>query len=183
MKLSRPAVAAVVLLVALLFSVPTTAGAATKAKARSVNVLTAAGSWGVVSSPVGGAPVIGEPFTASKSGLSSLSQDFDVINTGTMPLTGHTFQIKTSVSGIVPKNPELTLVVCPTGGWKGGKCAGGQVSLGSSTSGNFTSDVRLAPGKRYSVNVSSPLYWGNLNATINVSVSQDHVREPILTNN
>ncbi|RMB61347.1 hypothetical protein [Tessaracoccus antarcticus] len=184
MKHTRSASAVAALLaVLLLLLVPSTAAAQTRAAARSAVAVTAAGSWGAVAAPVGGAPVAGRSFTASTSAFVGLSQDFDVVNLGTLPLVGHTFQIRTDPGFAGPRNPTLTVVLCPTGAWKAGRCAGGEVSLGTNTSGNFTSTVPLAPGGRYSVNVSTPWYWGAFTSTVNVSVARDHVRAATLTNN
>ena len=41
----------------------------------------------------------------------------------------------------------------------------------------------LAPGERYSVNVSIPWQWGSFSTTVNVAAARDHVRAATVTSN
>ncbi len=183
MKLTRSAIAAIVLLVVTLLAVPTTAAAQSRAVARSAIPITTA-TWGAAAVPAGGPVRVGMPHTVESSGLSALSATFDIVNTGTSSLTGQAISIESRSGLFVPRNPPLTLVACPAGTWNSKDvCPGGEVTLGTN-SGNFTSDVLLEPGRRYSVRITSAWYLGSLSTKITVNVSrEDHVRAATVTSN
>lgn len=189
MKLSRPAVAAVVLLIVLLLSIPTTAVAATKAKAQSKSVQTTAARWGAVSTSRGGPATVGGQGAASVPKNETVAY-FDMVNVGTEPLSGQLITVSTTAydnngnsQGL--KDPSQILMACSRGQWSGSGCSGTQVKLvwipGTL---DFTSSVPLDPGERVTVKVTNKAKEKlTFVTTVKVAVSRGHIPSATVTHN
>ena len=190
MKLSRPAVAAVVLLVALLLSVPTTAVAATKAKAQSKSVQTTSARWGAVSTSQGGAASPGEEAEVEIKKNKTVAY-FDIVNVGTERISGQllkaeTFAYDANGNSKGMRDPSQTYLACQGGKWESGKCKGTQVQfVWDKSTRVFTSGVPLNPGERVTVRITHKTQDNkyDLVTTVKVSVSTDHIRSATVTNN
>lgn len=173
MKHTRSASAVIALLVVLLLTVPTTAAAQSLAVARSLVPATTA-TWGAVAVAEGAPAIAGASLVVRSSPFSSMSVYADIANLGTVPLSAQSIEVSTVSGWGGSRSPYLTLVACTRGSWNSsGRCTGSQVSLGSTTSGDFTSSVSLKPGERFTVRLTSGWSWVPLVSTIDVSVSRD----------
>lgn len=185
-KHPRSAGALLALVVILLLSIPTNAAAQTRAAARSAAMPTTSGTWGAAAVPQGAAALAGAPHVLTFPGwTSSAAEYFDLVNVGTLPISAQDIAISSVETwfGGGSRSPQLTMVACTGGSWnRSGRCAGKEVSLGSTSSGSFASSLTLQPGERVGVKLVIDWAWTGIRSTINVSVSRAQAREPILIN-
>lgn len=184
MKLTRPVIAAIVLLVVALLAIPTTAAAQSRAVARSVVQATTA-TWGAVAVAPGAQASPGAPFVINSSGWSSSTHYFDVVNVGTMPLTGQmlSFDILDTWFGGT-RNPSLAVEGCINGTWtSSSRCSGTKVFSSSVNNGAFSSSLALEPGQRVNIKLGIGWSWTGIRTTIDVSVARTMIRKPVTHNN
>lgn len=184
MKLTRPAIAAIVLLVVALLAIPTTAAAQSRAVARSVVQATTA-TWGAVAVAPGASGGTGALVISLPGWTSSGTQYFDVINVGTTPISAQDVEIisKDAWFGGGTRNPPLSLSSCDGGSWDRGRCTGTEASWGSTSSGSFKPGAILEPGGRARFQLTVDWAWTGLRSTINVSVPRAYVLNAPTTHN
>lgn len=184
MKLTAPAIAAIVALVVTLLAVPATAAAQSRAVARSV-VATSTATWGAVAAAVGASATVGMGVETTVTKRIDTAY-FDVVNVGNLPLAGQVLTVST-VSFTGSENPRLEetsaeLVACVGGMWGPKRCSGTEVELDQRGEFEFTSKVSINPGKRVTVRLTDdPGKKETRTITVDVSVSRTHVRESVTT--
>ena len=183
MKHTRPAIAAIVLLVVALLAVPTTAAAQIRAAARSVATATTA-TWGAVSTAPGSPAKVGGQAKATVQGWSSSPDYFDVVNVGTVPLTEQRIGVSTVALGFLGgyRDPSQTLIACTNGSWSRDRCSGTEVKLHYIGGLEFILATAIKPGERVTVQLTNKgqTAW-TLVTTISVSVTHDDVRAATVT--
>ncbi len=182
MKLSRSAIAAIALLIVLLLAVPTTAAALSRAAAQSVVPATTA-AWGAVAVPGGAEASRRGALSVKWDGAFTTSEYFDIVNVGTLPLSTQAMAVRTVSWANGRIYPSMTMTACTGGSWSSGRCPSGEVHLGTTNRGNFTSSVVLQPGERLAVRFDNTLSLTSGTSTIDVSVSRAQVRAGAVTNN
>lgn len=127
--------------------------AAALAVARADSSATA-GSWGVAAAAVGGAPVVGQSFTVQW--VPATTVYFDVVNTGTVALSGTTWTGTNSKASNGAAPPEVAFDACVGGTWNTttGTCSGTVSRVAATSGGTFTvasTTTARTPGGRLSV--------------------------------
>ena len=180
----RPRTAAVLLATAAAAVVPAVspALAATRAVA-SADLPAASGRWGAAVTSAGATPATGTAHTiAWVPPLTALY--LDVVNTGTLALTGTTWTATNTkpTNGTAP--PEIAFDACVGASWSAllGTCAGTVVRIGATSGGTLTvatTTTATAPGGRLSVRaVPTSLlnFPQSFSTTVGLSVARSQAR-------
>ena len=155
---------------------------------QSHTLLTSASQWSAVAVPQGAAPIPAPLVMSWNVNQGTAYQYFDIVNTGSLSLSGQTFAV-TSVydKGGRGKPPTVTFEGCINGTWSASTqtCSGSVINMGSTTSELFTSlSTPIHVGNRLSARAkTSPGASNSYITTVNVQISRSQIRSGTTSNN
>lgn len=157
MRSPRPARLAAIVLASTCAAASVPAYAALSVE-RGDTLTTASGSWAAVPALAGQAP--GGGLTINWQSLGSNQRAFvDVVNTGSLDLTGVTMNVTTArnAGGGNAPFPTFTVEACVGASWVDAtnSCGGTVTSLGAVSSGTMNVGIPIAAGARLSLRLSS----------------------------
>lgn len=179
--MNRYRLAAALLAVAAATTLAATPPAWAGTKGRSTRTqAVSSGSWGAAGADVGGSPTPGTPYVIQWALITLLptSQYFQVVNTGSLDLTGQTYTATRS------SGPTVELTACVGATWSGSSCGGSQVSLGTTSSGATTVSIAIPAGSSLSVRARTTglLSLGTFTTSITITTTRSQVRASITKN-
>jgi hypothetical protein len=146
----------------------------------SQSVATGSGSWGAGAAASGATPNGAYVLTWNLTG-TLISQYFQVVNTGTLNLTGQTYAANNSkpTNGNAP--PTIALDGCLGANWNTvlGTCAGTVVRLTDTSQSSTTTSAAIAAGTALSVRaqpITLPNYPQPYNTTLTITVTRNQTR-------
>jgi hypothetical protein len=170
----RVAVVAAATTAAVVVAAPAFAGIKATVTRSAVSVTTA--SWGAAGATTTGTPTTGQAFVITWSSplLGTSSQYFQVVNTGTLDLTGETYAATNAGS-----NVTVTLTACVGATWNAstGKCGGTQVVLDTSGGSSTTASTPIPASSALSVRAqASGLSLTSFTTSVTVTTTRSEVR-------
>jgi hypothetical protein len=138
-------------------------------------------SWGAAGAATAGTPTSGQAYVITWSGLllGTSSQYFQVVNTGTLDLTGETYAATDSGG-----TATVTLTACVGATWSAstGKCGGTQVALDTSGGSSTTASTPIPTGSTLSVRAqASGIALGTFTTSVSVTTTRSQVRAATTT--
>lgn len=163
---------------AVLLAVIASTGVVALARAETRHSITIpADRWSAVAVPRGGSPGSG-PLTMSFHVNRGVPRQYiDVVNTGTLALTGQSYVIRAANGA---STPQLTLEACSNGSWSptDHSCSGTVVTMGTTSSGPTIAFASpLAPGGRLAVRATtSPSTASKTTIILDVKIARSQIR-------
>lgn len=152
------------------------------------DVPTTSGSWGAVAAANGSSPSAGSSYVINWNLTGAVVyQYFQVVNTGTLGLTGETYTATNTkpTNGNAP--PTIAIDACVGATWNTvtGTCAATVVRITATSQAATAATISIAAGNALSVRaepITLPNFPQPYTTTISVSVTNAQARPPATTN-